>query len=52
MYVNAKMISVQTIPGMGEGGVKENDGGCDFKYDIFVIRTFVDATIYTHAAQY
>jgi hypothetical protein len=34
MYVNGKMISVETIPGMGGRGVKENDGWGEFKYDI------------------
>jgi hypothetical protein len=28
------MIPVETIPGMG-GGIKESDGGSEFKYDIF-----------------
>jgi hypothetical protein len=27
MYKNGKMRLVETIPGMGEGGIKENDGG-------------------------
>jgi hypothetical protein len=27
------MISVETIPGMG--GIKQNSGGGEFKYDIF-----------------
>jgi hypothetical protein len=27
MYVNAKMIPIRTIPGMGEEGIKENGGG-------------------------
>jgi hypothetical protein len=35
MYINAKMIPVETIPGMGEEGIKESDGGSEFKYDIF-----------------
>jgi hypothetical protein len=26
--------SVETIPGMGEGRIKENDGWGKFKYDI------------------
>jgi hypothetical protein len=34
MYVNAKMIPAETIPGMGEGGIKESSGGGKFKYDI------------------
>jgi hypothetical protein len=27
MYENGKMRPVETIPGIGEGEVKENDGG-------------------------
>jgi hypothetical protein len=34
LYVNGKMRSVETIPGMKGGGIKENDGGGEFKYDI------------------
>jgi hypothetical protein len=34
MYVKGKMRPVETIPGMGEGRIKENDGGGDFNYDI------------------
>jgi hypothetical protein len=30
----------------GEGGKEENDRGGEFKYDIFDIRTFVNATKY------
>jgi hypothetical protein len=29
------MRSVETIPGMGGGGIKENGGGGESKYDIF-----------------
>jgi hypothetical protein len=29
-----KMRPVETIPGMGGGWVKENDGGGEFSYDI------------------
>jgi hypothetical protein len=35
MYVNAKMIPVEITPGKGERGIKENDGGGEFKHDIF-----------------
>jgi hypothetical protein len=35
MYVNAKMIPVQTVSGIGGGGMKESSGGGEFKYDIF-----------------
>jgi hypothetical protein len=31
------MIFVETAPGMGEGGMKQNCGGGEFKYDIFDI---------------
>jgi hypothetical protein len=30
MYVNGKMRPVETIPGMGGGEIKENDGGGEF----------------------
>jgi hypothetical protein len=35
MYVSGKMRPAETIPGMGGGGIKENDGEGEFKYDIF-----------------
>jgi hypothetical protein len=31
MYVNAKMIPVETIPGIRGGGMRENSGGVEFK---------------------
>jgi hypothetical protein len=34
MYENGKIRLVETIPGMGEGRVKETDGGVDFNYEI------------------
>jgi hypothetical protein len=37
MYVNAKMIPVETVPGIGGEGLKESSGGGEFKYDIFDI---------------
>jgi hypothetical protein len=37
MYVNGKMIHVETIPGVEGGNIKENDGGGEFKYNIFDI---------------
>jgi hypothetical protein len=30
MYVNAKMILAETVPGMGEGGLNESNGGGEF----------------------
>jgi hypothetical protein len=36
MYVNAKMISVETSPGMGvRKKIQESSGGGEFKHDIF-----------------
>jgi hypothetical protein len=35
LYVNGKMIPIETIPGMGERRIKENGGWGEFKYDIF-----------------
>jgi hypothetical protein len=32
-----KTISAETIPGSGEGRMKENGGGGEFKYNIFDI---------------
>jgi hypothetical protein len=36
MYVNAKVIAVETVPGIREG-IKERSGWGEFKYDIFDI---------------
>jgi hypothetical protein len=30
-------VSVETIPGIGRDGIKENFGGGEFNYDIFNI---------------
>jgi hypothetical protein len=35
MYVNAKMVPVETVPGIGEEGIKQSCGGGRFKCDIF-----------------
>jgi hypothetical protein len=41
------MKPVKTVPGIeGVGGIKESGGGCEYKYDIFDIRTFINATLY------
>jgi hypothetical protein len=37
MYVNGKMIPVETIPGIGGGEIKEHDAGGKFKHDVFDI---------------
>jgi hypothetical protein len=34
MCVNETVRPVETILGMGEGEIKENDGGSEFNYDI------------------
>jgi hypothetical protein len=34
-YVNAKMIPVKTVPGIGGGGMKESSEKDEFKYGIF-----------------
>jgi hypothetical protein len=34
IYVNGKVRPVETIPGMGKRGMKDNDGGGEFNYDI------------------
>jgi hypothetical protein len=35
MYVKRKMRLAEPIPGKWGKGIKENDGGSEFKYDIF-----------------
>jgi hypothetical protein len=35
MYVNTKVIPVDTVPGIRGGEMAESSGGGDFKYDIF-----------------
>jgi hypothetical protein len=35
MCVNAKMIPVETVPGILGGGMKDSSRGSEFKYDIF-----------------
>jgi hypothetical protein len=35
MCVNAKMIPVETVLGIGGGRMKESTGGDELKYDIF-----------------
>jgi hypothetical protein len=30
MHINAKMTPVETLPGMGEGKIKESGGGSHF----------------------
>jgi hypothetical protein len=35
MYINAEMVPVDTVPGIGGGKMEEFSGGDEFKYDIF-----------------
>jgi hypothetical protein len=35
MYVNAKMMPVETVPGIRGGVIRDNSEGREFKYDIF-----------------
>jgi hypothetical protein len=35
VYVNGKIRTVETLPGMWEQGIKKNDGGHEFNNDIF-----------------
>jgi hypothetical protein len=35
MYTNAKMIPVETIPGIGARRIKKNDRGSELKYNLF-----------------
>jgi hypothetical protein len=37
IYGNRKMRPVETIPGIGEKGIKEYDGGSEFNYDIRIL---------------
>jgi hypothetical protein len=34
MYVKGKMRPIETIPGMGGGRIKKNEGGSKFNYDM------------------
>jgi hypothetical protein len=35
VYVNAKVIPVEIVPGIRGEGMKESSGGGEFKYSIF-----------------
>jgi hypothetical protein len=37
IFVNGKMIPIETIPGMGGREIKKNGRGGEFNYDIFEI---------------
>jgi hypothetical protein len=44
MYVDAKMVPVETVPGIRGGGMGERSGG-------YIVRTFVNVTMYPHPEQ-
>jgi hypothetical protein len=50
MYINGKIIPVETIPGKGVEGIKENDGRGWIQVwsTWYIVRTFVNATMYPH----
>jgi hypothetical protein len=52
MYVNVKMVSVETIPGMGGGGIKRAVKGANSSV-IYMVhsKNFVNPTVYPHPAQ-
>jgi hypothetical protein len=37
VYINGKLISIETISGAGRRGIKKNAGEGEFKYDILDI---------------
>jgi hypothetical protein len=53
MYVNGKMIPVETVPEIG-GGRDEGEwwkGWIQVQYTWYIIRTFVNGTMYPYPAQ-
>jgi hypothetical protein len=40
------MRPVKTAREWGKGKIKENGGGGEFNYDWYIVRTFVNATMY------
>jgi hypothetical protein len=48
------MRPVETVSGMGKGEIKENDAGggwIQVWYIWYIVRTFVNTTMYLHPAQ-
>jgi hypothetical protein len=46
MYVNAKMIAVETVSGIRGRGMKEISGGGEFKIDLIQCKNLCKFTIY------
>jgi hypothetical protein len=51
MYGNRKVIPVETIPGMGGDKGEWWKGWIQVWYIWYIVRTFVNATMYPHPAQ-
>jgi hypothetical protein len=53
MYLNTKMIAVETVPGILGGGDKGEQWRRWIQgwYIWYIVRTFVNATMYPHPAQ-
>jgi hypothetical protein len=49
--MHVKMILVEIIPRIGGRRINESGGGSEFKYIRYIIRTFVNDTMYLHPAQ-
>jgi hypothetical protein len=47
VYINAKMIPVETVPGIREGKGEKKWGRGEFKYDIFKYDIFLHCKNYT-----
>jgi hypothetical protein len=52
MPVNA-MIPVETVPWIGGGEIKGSSGGDEFQawYSWYIVRNFVNATVYLHTTK-
>jgi hypothetical protein len=46
MCENTKIRPAETIPGIGRGRIKENDGGGQIQL-LYILRTLVNVTMYT-----
>jgi hypothetical protein len=51
MYVNAKMIPFESIPGMGVGNKGEKLGAVNSSMIMIYLIHFINATMYPHPAQ-
>jgi hypothetical protein len=51
MYVNTKIIPVETVPRFGGGGMKEMEGWIQVCYIWYIAGTFVNAPMHPHPAK-